>query len=438
MRIIVTGGAGFIASHIVDRLIELGHHVGIVDNLVTGKEDNINNKAIFYKCDITEIEKLKLVFKIEKAEIVIHHAAQINIQTSLEKPVFDAVTNMIGTINILECCREFGVKKIIYPSSAAVYGQPKYLPVKESHEINPISFYGISKHTPEHYIKTYAQLYGLKYTIQKHKKFRNLLRTSVNLLVKQKKSLKIINNFVDYFIGYKKDPYNTFDYMIDMEKGYSFKSSFYFMCGGNSEFDNFYNINDIKIVNLIKQLENYGFEVGCHCSFNSYKNFEMLKEEKDKLDNIVKIKTCGCRQHFLRFKAPYTWRIQEKAGLLYDTTLSFADAEGFRCGTCFPFKPYDLLENRILDVWEIPLILMEGSLQNSNYRAYKPEKGLEETKKLIDTVRKHKGVFTMLYHNSSFEPMWEGWKETYECTMKYLYDSNCLGTSGIEIINKIT
>ena len=165
MRILVSGGAGFIGSHIVDRLIELKHHVCIVDNLFTGKEDNINNEATFYKCDITEMEKLKIIFKVEKPEVVIHHAAQIDIQTSLKNPALDAKINIIGTINILECCREFGVRKIIYPSSAAVYGKPKYLPVKENHEVNPISFYGISKHTPEHYIKAYSQLYGIKYII---------------------------------------------------------------------------------------------------------------------------------------------------------------------------------------------------------------------------------------------------------------------------------
>ncbi len=165
MRILVTGGAGFIASHVVDKLIELKHHVCIVDNLFNGKEDNINDKATFYKCDITEMEKLKIVFKVEKPEVVIHHAAQIDIQISIEKPVFDAEVNIIGTINILECCREFGVRKIIYPSSASVYGEPRYLPVEENHEINPISFYGISKHTPEYYIKAYARLYGFTYSI---------------------------------------------------------------------------------------------------------------------------------------------------------------------------------------------------------------------------------------------------------------------------------
>ena len=165
MRVLVTGGAGFIASHIVDELIKLKHHVGIIDNLSTGKEENINQEATFYKCDITEIDKLKLVFEIEQPEVVIHHAAQIDIQTSLKKPAFDAENNIVGTINILECCREFATRKIIYPSSAAVYGDPKYLPVDENHPVDPISFYGISKHTPEHYIKIYSQLYGFNYTI---------------------------------------------------------------------------------------------------------------------------------------------------------------------------------------------------------------------------------------------------------------------------------
>lgn len=165
MKVLVTGGAGFIASHIVDMLVELKHDVCVVDNLYSGKEENINKKARFYKCDITNYEALRLVFSIEKPEIVIHHAAQIDIQTSLRKPAFDANNNIIGTINLLECCRKCKVRKIIYPSSAAVYGDPKYLPIDEEHPIEPISFYGISKHAPVYYIKVYSKLYGLKYTI---------------------------------------------------------------------------------------------------------------------------------------------------------------------------------------------------------------------------------------------------------------------------------
>jgi len=165
MKILVTGGAGFIASHIADRLVELKQDVVVVDNLSTGKREYINSKARFYKCDITNYETLELVFNIERPEIVIHHAAQIDVQTSLKRPAFDAQNNIIGTINILECCRKLNVRKIIYPSSAAVYGTPQYLPVDEKHPIEPISFYGISKYIPEHYIKTFCNLYNMKYTI---------------------------------------------------------------------------------------------------------------------------------------------------------------------------------------------------------------------------------------------------------------------------------
>lgn len=165
MKVLVTGGAGFIGSNVVDLFISEGNDVIVVDNLSQGKIENVNNGARFYKCDILEMDKLEVIFTTEQPEVVIHNAAQIDVQASLKKPSMDAEINIKGTINILECCRKFEVRKIIYPSSAAVYGDPKYLPVDEEHEVNPISFYGISKHTPEHYIKTYAELYNIKYTI---------------------------------------------------------------------------------------------------------------------------------------------------------------------------------------------------------------------------------------------------------------------------------
>jgi peptidoglycan/xylan/chitin deacetylase (PgdA/CDA1 family) len=277
--------------------------------------------------------------------------------------------------------------------------------------------------------------------IQKYKKRRDVIKSSGNLLLVQKKPIFAINHFFNYFILNKKDPFDTFDYIINLEKSYNFKASFYFMTGGNSEFDNSYDINDQKVKKLIEEISEEGFEIGYHCSFNSYSNINMLKEEKEKLDFILGKKYFGCRQHFLRFQVPYSWENQEQAGLLYDTTLGFADMEGFRCGTCFPFKPYDLLLNRVLDIWEIPLIVMGESMQNPIYRAYTPQQGLQKTKDLINIIKRYNGVFTMLYHNSSFDPfnkMLYGWKDTYEQTMDYLYNNNCLGTSGREIISIIT
>lgn len=275
--------------------------------------------------------------------------------------------------------------------------------------------------------------------IQKYQSFTDVTRTAISLSMKYKKPIMASKIFMNYLKGYKNDPFYGFDFIMNLEQAYDFKSSFYFMSGGNSEFDNRYNIFDEKIKNIIEQIENAGFEAGYHGSFNSYIDLKTFKQEKDKLEFIIKKKEYGGRQHFLRFNIPCTWRVQEKAGLLYDTTLGFAEAEGFRCGMCFPYRPYDLLKNKILNIWEIPLIVMDGSLKA--YRAYTPEKGLEETINLINTVKKHSGVFTILYHNSFFDYTDDAsslrWKKTYEETMEYLYKNNCLGTSGSEIISMI-
>lgn len=166
-KVLVTGGAGFIGSHIVDELVKEGAEVVVVDNLSTGCRENVNLKATFYEVDIRD-EELKNVFKKEDIDYVIHQAAQIDVQKSIQKPTFDAQNNIGGTINLLEACREYEIKKIIYASSAAVYGTPEYLGIDEDHPVNPISIYGISKHTPEHYIKTYRQLYDLDYTILRY------------------------------------------------------------------------------------------------------------------------------------------------------------------------------------------------------------------------------------------------------------------------------
>ncbi|GAB1430549.1 SDR family oxidoreductase [Ignavibacteria bacterium] len=163
MNICVTGGAGFIGSHIVDAYINQGYTVCIIDNLSGGTRGNINEKAKFYECDITspEIEK---IFEHERFDILNHHAAQIDVRISVRNPKFDAVTNIIGGLNLYEFARRFGVKKIIFASSGGtVYGEQTEFPATENHTTNPISPYGVSKLSNEHYLSYYKNEYGIDY-----------------------------------------------------------------------------------------------------------------------------------------------------------------------------------------------------------------------------------------------------------------------------------
>lgn len=166
MKVLVTGGAGFIGSHIVDNLINSGFKVVIVDNLSTGNM-YINDKATFYNLDITDMN-IEQVFTLENPDFLIHHAAQIDVQRSIIDPFYDAKVNILGTINLLKLAVKYNVKKFIYASSAAVYGNPDYLGVDEKHLVKPLSFYGISKHTPEHYLHAFSSLYGLNFTILRY------------------------------------------------------------------------------------------------------------------------------------------------------------------------------------------------------------------------------------------------------------------------------
>ncbi len=164
MKVLVTGGAGFIGSHIVDSLIVQGHEVAIIDNLSHGLKSNINGQAKFYNADIRD-SCIHNIFKEFKPEVLCHHGAQVKVPSSMDNPINDADINILGTINLLEACRKNGVRKVIYPSSAAIFGNPKYLPIDEKHPLNMISPYGISKHSVEHYLKVYKELFGLRYTV---------------------------------------------------------------------------------------------------------------------------------------------------------------------------------------------------------------------------------------------------------------------------------
>jgi len=168
MKILVTGGAGFIGSHIVDALIDQGHDVCIVDNLSTGDQLNVNPKAKLHICDINGSELIN-IFETEKPEMVFHVAAQIDVRKSVADPAADAKENIIGSINVLECCKKVGVKKIIFSSTGgAIYGEADVLPTPETYSEKPISPYGIAKLAVEKYLHYYQVVHGLSYVVLRY------------------------------------------------------------------------------------------------------------------------------------------------------------------------------------------------------------------------------------------------------------------------------
>lgn len=166
-KVLVTGGAGFIGSHIVDKLIEENYEVVIVDNLYTGTKKNLKKSVDFYKCDITSEEIYHIIEKC-KPEYIIHQAAQVSVSKSIKEISRDAEVNVLGSIKLIDAAIKNHVKKIVFASSAAVYGNPIHVPVDIKHPINPLSPYGLSKYTIEKYLKLAKEIYGLDFAILRY------------------------------------------------------------------------------------------------------------------------------------------------------------------------------------------------------------------------------------------------------------------------------
>jgi UDP-glucose 4-epimerase len=168
MKVLVTGGCGFIGSHVVDAFIQQGHDVVVVDNLSSGKVENMNAKAKLYVRDICD-EGIEQVFREEKPDIVDHHAAQISVPLSVKVPLFDAEVNIKGTVRLLDLSRTYDVKKFIFASTGgAIYGEADKIPTDEGCCPEPLSPYAIAKFSCEKYIRYYRHQFGLKYAVVRY------------------------------------------------------------------------------------------------------------------------------------------------------------------------------------------------------------------------------------------------------------------------------
>jgi UDP-glucose 4-epimerase len=169
MRILVTGAAGFIGSHVVEAYQRAGHEVGGVDNLATGSRTNLSGDSRFWEADLSDEGRLERIFQEFRPEVISHHAAQVNVRVSSQKPLEDARTNVLGSLALLHQAVRCGTKRIIYASSGgAVYGEPNALPVREDHPIRPFSNYGVSKYVTELYLYTFRATGGPEYVILRY------------------------------------------------------------------------------------------------------------------------------------------------------------------------------------------------------------------------------------------------------------------------------
>jgi UDP-glucose 4-epimerase len=251
MRVLVTGGCGFIGSSIVDELLKKGHDVTVIDNLSSGRRENLDPRAHLFVADIRSSE-IDEIFKRTRPQILYHQAAQVDVQRSISQPEFDADVNIIGTLRVLNCCKNYTVRKIIFASSAAVYGQPQHLGINELHTIEPISFYGISKYTVERYIENFCPMHQIEYTILRYANVYGERQGSkgeggvVSVFLKNMLTCKDINVYGD------GEQTRDFIYVRDVAK-----ANIAVLHGGNGQVFNIGTNSSASINKLYKFMKSY-------------------------------------------------------------------------------------------------------------------------------------------------------------------------------------
>ena len=216
---------------------------------------------------------------------------------------------------------------------------------------------------------------------------------TLNLFIKSKKNIE-------------HDPYYSMILkFIETEK--NFFSIYYFLIGGKTKYDNRYSYNDPYLTEILKIFKEKKIRYGLHSSYDAYNNEDIMRTEKNLFERVTNEPVKNVRNHFLRFDVASTWQIQNKLGFKYDSTCGFADHAGFRCGICNPFKTYDLIEDKPLEIIEIPLTIMDGTLRD--YRNFSPDEAVQVIENYKKICKKHNGILNILWHNSFFyySPSWE-------------------------------
>lgn len=206
--------------------------------------------------------------------------------------------------------------------------------------------------------------------------------------------------------------------IADLSRRLGMQSAFFFMAADQSRYDSGYDPASRTVREAIRRLQDLGFEIGFHPGYMTMGDPARLAQEKSRLDAVLGRTSYGGRQHYLRFRVPDTWRHWEQLGLTYDSSLTFAGHEGFRCGTCHPYRPFDIEANRTIGVEERPLIVMDGTIRQ--YRGLSPAEGERSVLELARRCLAVEGTFTLLWHNSSLDGEWADWGSPYATMVEKL------------------
>ena len=245
------------------------------------------------------------------------------------------------------------------------------------------------------------------------------------------KSFDDLKRYISFLLGISADPYDVFDYIIKMEEKRNIKSTYFIL----SWPENRWGLKKRKYARQLQTLKALGNEIALHPSYNNYSNSLEVESEKDSLTILSGVMPEGTRNHFLRFDLPDAYERFEKLGFLYDSTLGFAEREGFRAGICTPFKPFNVNNRRVVDLIEIPLVVMDSTL--INYRGFRPDEALETIKELVDNVNKVQGTIVFNWHNHLLvDDRSTGWRNVYEKSIEYLRDKNAIFYTCSELAKK--
>jgi hypothetical protein len=199
--------------------------------------------------------------------------------------------------------------------------------------------------------------------------------------------------------------YNAVSFLAEQSNKRGIQSTFFFLASGHHRYDSGYQINSVLMRQCIRQLQNNGFRVGLHPSYISFGNGQRLKRERTLFQKVLGLREFGCRQHYLRFEIPTTWEVLDKQGFLFDSSMTYSNYAGFRCGTCYPFHPFDINEDRWLSIIEEPLIVMESAVFNNITDLHEAE---EKVMQMATRCSNVGGTFSLLWHNRTIvnHPEW--------------------------------